>query len=121
MTTPRLAIGTSDFRKLRAAGTRYVDKSAFIVDILSANAEVILLPRPRRFGKTLNLTTLAAYVERCDEDRTPLFDDLEVWQAGDDVRGHFGRHPVLFLTFKDVKARSWPHCRAAVAELVAAE
>ena len=117
----RFPIGTSDFLKLRRRGLHYVDKSAFITDVLHSTAEVILLPRPRRFGKTLNLSTLAAFVERTDEDRTDVFQDLAVWQAGADVRAHFGRHPVLFLTFKDVKARTWTDCRAALVEVIAAE
>jgi hypothetical protein len=121
MTPPRLAIGTSDFAKIRRAGQRYVDKTAFIVDVLRAEAEVLLLPRPRRFGKTLNLSTLAAYLDRSGEDRADLFADLAVWRAGDDVRAHFGRHPVLFLTFKDVKARGWPDALEGITRLVADE
>ena len=61
MTPPRLAIGTSDFCNIRRAGSLYVDKTAFVVDVLRADASVLLLPRPRRFGKTLNLSTLAAF------------------------------------------------------------
>ena len=44
-----------------------------------------------------------------------------MWQAGDDVRAHFGRHPVLFLTLKDVKTRTWTDCRAAIVAVIAAE
>ena len=121
MSARPIAIGTSDFRQLRESGARYVDKSAFVVDVLRSNARVLLLPRPRRFGKTLNLSTLAAFVERTSEDRVPLFEDLAIWRAGDDVRAHFGRHAVIFLTFKDVKAADWPTCVEAVAELVATE
>ncbi len=121
MTPPRFAIGTSDFCKIRRAGARYVDKTGFIVDVLRAEAEVLLLPRPRRFGKTLNLSTLAAFVERSDDDRSALFADLEVSRAGDDVRGHFGRYPVLFLTFKDVKAREWTDALEGITRLVADE
>ncbi|MCB9740765.1 MAG: AAA family ATPase [Deltaproteobacteria bacterium] len=121
MTAQRFALGTSDFLRLREAGLRYVDKSAFITEILRSEAHVLLLPRPRRFGKTLNLSTLAAYLERTEQDRSALFEDLAVWQAGDDVRAHFGRHPVLFLTFKDVKERSWADAIERVSRLVATE
>ena len=115
----RLPIGTSDFLKLRRNGLHYVDKSAFITDVLRSTAEVILVPRPRRFGKTLNLSALAAYVERTDEDRTEFFQDLAVWNAGEDVRAQFGRYPLLFLTLKDVKTRTWADCRTAIARLIA--
>lgn len=60
----RLPIGYSDFLQLRGAGLHYVDKSGFITDVLRSTAQVLLLPRPRRFGKTLNISTLAAFVER---------------------------------------------------------
>ena len=118
---PRLPIGTSDFLQLRRDGLHYVDKSGFVVDVLRSTARVLLVPRPRRFGKTLNISTLAAFVERTAEDRTEVFSDLEVWRAGDDVRAHFGRYPVIFLTFKDVKTLTWATTRAAIASLIAAE
>ncbi|MCB9740760.1 MAG: AAA family ATPase [Deltaproteobacteria bacterium] len=121
MTAQRFALGTSDFLQLREAGLRYVDKSAFITEILRSEAQVLLLPRPRRFGKTLNLSTLAAYLERTEQDRSALFEDLAVWQAGDDVRAHFGRHPVLLLTFKDVKERSWADALLAIRQVIADE
>ncbi len=121
MSARPFAIGTSDFRQFRESGARYVDKSAFVVDVLRSNARVLLLPRPRRFGKTLNLSTLAAFVERTDEDRAPLFADLAIWSAGDDVRAHFGRHAVIFLTFKDVKERRWDHALERITLLVADE
>ncbi len=121
MTRPRLPIGTSDFLKLRRDGKYYVDKSSFVSEVLRSSAEVLLLPRPRRFGKTLNMTTLAAFLERTKEDRTDVFSDLAVWQAGDDVRAHFGRYPVVFVTFKEVKTLTWADCRAGIAKVVAEE
>ena len=87
----RVPIGYSDSLQLRRANLRYVDKSAFIINVLRSAASVMLVPRPRRFGRTLNLPTLAAYVERTDEDRTEFFQDLAVWHADDGVRAQFGR------------------------------
>ncbi len=121
VTRPRLPIGSSDFLQLRRDGLHYVDKSDFVTEVLRNPARVLLLPRPRRFGKTLNITTLAAYVERTKEDRTAAFCDLAVWRAGDDVRAHFGRYPVIFLTFKDVKTLTWTTTRMALAKVIAAE
>jgi hypothetical protein len=54
----KLSLGTSDFKKLRENGCYYVDKSLFIKEVIDRSAEVLLLPRPRRFGKTLNLSML---------------------------------------------------------------
>ena len=59
-----LPVGSSDFRKLREGGYHYVDKSLFIRDIVGASAKVTLLPRPRRFGKTLNMSMLRYFFEK---------------------------------------------------------
>lgn len=115
---PRFAIGNSDFTSLRQQGSHFVDKSLLIADVVSNHNQVILLPRPRRFGKTLAMTMLKAWFEP-GTDNTALFSDLAVWQAGDEVRATFGRRPVIFLSFRDLKQPNWPACRAAIAESLA--
>ena len=115
----RLPIGSSDFKQLRREGLHFVDKSLFIRDVLQAPDRVLLFPRPRRFGKTLNLTMLAAWLTRGDDDCSDVFADLAVWQQGAEVRQHFQRYPVIYLTFKDVKSRTWVDCRASIARLIA--
>ena len=115
----RLPIGSSDFKQLRREGLHFVDKSLFIRDVLQAPERVLLFPRPRRFGKTLNLTMLAAWLTRSDDDCSDVFADLAVWQQGPEVRQHFQRYPVIYLTFKDVKTRNWQDCRARVASALA--
>jgi hypothetical protein len=105
--TQRIPIGVSDFRELREQGLVYVDKSHLIREMLDKGAQTFLLPRPRRFGKTLNLSMLRCFFEKRDEDLSPLFSDLSIWQAGDAYRAHFQRYPVIFVTFKDVKAPGW--------------
>lgn len=62
---------------------------------------------------------LSAFFARDEVDRSDLFSDLAVWQAGDDVRAHFARYPVIYVTFKDVKADTWTDCRAAIVDLIA--
>ena len=113
-------LGTSDFLRLRRDGATYVDKTALIAEVVQGPAEVLLLPRPRRFGKTLNLSMLRTFLERTEEERADLFEGLEVWDS-EVARRHFQRHPVVFLTFKDVKRRSFDDCLEAVADLVARE
>ena len=61
---------------------------------------------PGRFGKTLNLLTLRTFVERTDEDRSALFEGLSVW-SDKRARREFQRHPVIWLSFKDVKGKTW--------------
>ena len=114
----RAPLGISDFRKLRQSRRTYVDKTAFISDVLGASADAQLIPRPRRFGKTLNLSTLRYFLERSDEDRSALFSDLEVWKD-ERARLHFQRHPVLFISFKDVRYEGWEAAWSSVHELIA--
>jgi hypothetical protein len=123
-----MPIGYSDFRGIRERGLHYVDKTALVAEVLRSAAQVLLLPRPRRFGKTLNLSTIRHFVERPlpgDEAdvaaRQQLFEDLAVWQAGPEVRSHFAAHPVIWLTFKDVKTASWEPTLTAIARLVGDE
>jgi hypothetical protein len=102
--TLRIPLGIDDFRKLRESGLTYVDKTQLVCDVLDlAGIEVLLLPRPRRFGKSLNLSMLRCFFERSDEDLSHLFEGLAVWQAGEPYRAHFQRYPVIYLNFKDVK------------------
>jgi hypothetical protein len=111
----RYPIGVSDFRELRERGLVYVDKTRLIADLLGlAGTLVVLLPRPRRFGKTLNLSMLRAFFEKRDEDLSGLFEGLHVWEAGERYRAHFQRYPTIFLTFKDVKAATWEDAWSAI-------
>lgn len=109
-----IPIGVVDFRSLREQRLEYIDKSHLIRELLDRGAQVVLLPRPRRFGKTLNLSMLRYFFEKRDEDLTPLFADLSIWQAGDPYRAHFQRHPVIHLTFKGVKFEHYEPAWAAI-------
>ncbi|MEO5725938.1 MAG: AAA family ATPase, partial [Byssovorax sp.] len=105
-------IGIDDFRKLREQRLEYVDKSHLICALLDRpGVEVTLLPRPRRFGKTLNLSLLRYYFEKRDEDLSHLFESLSIWQAGDVYRAHFQRYPVIHISFKETRfetfERAW--------------
>jgi hypothetical protein len=107
--TFRAPVGMSDFGHLRSAGAAYVDKTAAIVQLLATPGEVFQFTRPRRFGKTLFLSTLAAWLERADlrgEDTTALFSDLAVWRS-DAARAHHQRYPVVSLSLKDLAAPTW--------------
>jgi hypothetical protein len=107
------ALGVSDFRKLREEGAGYVDKTDFIAQLLGESTQVVLFPRPRRFGKTINLSALRYFLEKRPEDLSHLFQDLAVWQHPG-ARAHFQRHPVLFLSFKDVRADTWESAFRAI-------
>lgn len=111
---PGVPLGLDDFRKLREQGLLYVDKSYLIRDVLDRGAQSILLPRPRRFGKTLNLSMLRCFFEKRAEDFSHLFADLAIMQAGERYRAHFQRYPVIFITFKELKAKTWDEARRAL-------
>ena len=117
--TLRYPVGISDFRILREGGYHYVDKSALIEAVLDADAHVLLVPRPRRFGKTLNLSMLRTFLEKGDDVR-PLFAGLAI-ASSEIARPHFQRYPVIFMSFKDVKPASWEACAAGIANVLSEE
>ncbi len=103
MSNKQLPLGTSDFKSVIDEDLYYVDKTALISDLIKG-ARVTLLPRPRRFGKTLNMSMLRYFFSN-QQDYRYLFDGLSV--AGDsEAMEHCGQYPVIFLSFKDVKQRT---------------
>ena len=110
----RIPVGIDDFRKLREGGFEYIDKSHLLREVLDAGAEVVLLPRPRRLGKSLALSMLRCFLEKRDEDLSHLFEDLSIWRAGEAYRAHYQRHPVLYLTFKGAKHDSLEACWGSI-------
>jgi hypothetical protein len=111
----QIPIGIDDFRTLRELRLEYVDKSHLIRELLDRRGvEVALLPRPRRFGKTLNLSMLRYFFEKTSEDLSPLFRDLSIWQAGEEYRAHFQRYPVIAFTFKGTRGETFEECWEAI-------
>ncbi|MCP4750538.1 MAG: AAA family ATPase [Proteobacteria bacterium] len=115
-----MPIGVSDFKELIKDGYYYVDKTLFIREIMSTPSKVTLLPRPRRFGKTLNLSMLRYFYEKSDEDSAELFEGTAI--RGDDVFKRFqGKYPVIYLTFKGVKYDDWEECLEELQALIGEE
>jgi hypothetical protein len=98
----KLPLGISDFKELREENYYYVDKSLFIKEVIDRDGKVILLPRPRRFGKTLNLSMLRYFFEARQESLAHLFAGLAI-EAETSVMQQQGQYPVIFVTFKDCK------------------
>jgi hypothetical protein len=112
---PPIPIGYDDFRALRERKLAYVDKSHLIRELLDApGVQVVLLPRPRRFGKSLNLSMLRYFFEKRDEDLSHLFVDLSIWQAGEAYRAHFQRYPVIHFSFKETRLETFELCWDAI-------
>jgi hypothetical protein len=84
-----LPIGVDDFKKIITDSYYYIDKSALIKDLLEVKAEVTLIPRPRRFGKTINMTMLKYFFEKQEEGASnrQLFDGLEIAKHADCIPG----------------------------------
>ena len=114
-------IGLSNFPKLIREEYSYVDKSLLIQSVLDSSAEVLLLPRPRRFGKTLNLSMLQAFFDRDKPENAELFRGLAIERAGEEYMAHRGRYPVVFLSLKDVKTQSWEDCLGHLRQVISRE
>lgn len=98
--------GTEDFSRLIEKRLNFVDKSLFIKDILDdTGTDVVLITRPRRFGKTLNLSMLEHFLakEVSGALTAGLFDGLKIIESGDRYMQHQGKYPVISVTFKDMK------------------
>jgi hypothetical protein len=118
----RAPIGISSFTRLHEERAVYVDKTEAIVTLVDTPAEVSLFTRPRRFGKTLFLSTLETFFQRQDlqgADTSPLFQDLAVWRS-DAARAHHQQHPVLSLSLKDVHGTTWPDMLRALSSALEA-
>jgi len=101
-----LSIGSSDFGKTREHGNYYIDKSLFIENVVNSSFEILLFPRPRRFGKTMNLSMLRHFFEKSNEDASAIFDSLAIRDTKV-FEEHRGKYPVICLTFKDLKSLTW--------------
>ena len=106
------AVGTEFFEKLRRRNSYYVDKTGLISELLRRQSEVTLFTRPRRFGKTLNMTMLKSFFE-IGTDPT-LFDGLAISRETDLCEQYMGKYPVIFVTLKDMEGRDFRSaCRMA--------
>ena len=97
-----IGIGTSDFRKMRIQNYYYIDKTMYIKDIIDNKSEVALITRPRRFGKTLNMSMLRYYFDINQKDSKDLFKGLKIMEQEEKYTSQLGAYPVIYLTLKDV-------------------
>ena len=98
-----LPIGIDSFRKIRESDRYYVDKSLFIRDFIQNGDEVALITRPRRFGKTLNMTMLREFFD-ITLDSKAIFRGLKIMDT--EYAGLMNSRPVIYFTFKDCKANT---------------
>ena len=102
----KIPIGLSDFKKLIEGNYYYFDKTNFIDEIIKDGSEVKLFTRPRRFGKTLNMSMLKYFFDiREAEENRKLFKNLYIERIENFKEQ--GQYPVIFLSLKDLKATTW--------------
>ena len=102
----RIPIGLSDFKELIEEDFYYFDKTKFIDEVIKDGAKVKLFTRPRRFGKTLNMSMLKYFFDiKGVEENRKIFKDLYIEKT--ESFKEQGQYPVIFLSLKDLKARTW--------------
>lgn len=115
----KLPVGIDSFEKLRREGFYYVDKTKLIEQILTNWGEVNLFTRPRRFGKTLNMSMICSFFEY-GADKT-LFDGLYISQNQKLCDEYMGKFPVIFLTLKGVDGLTYESAAHRFAQLIGRE
>ena len=103
----KLDIGNSNFKRIIENDNYYVDKSLLIQEVIDTQKQVLLIPRPRRFGKTMNLLMLKYFFEKGHPENEKLFTGLKIWKAEKEILEKRGKYPVIYLSFKDAKANTW--------------
>src|SRR5688572_12108268 len=112
-------VGISDFGELYRGGYTFVDKSLFIREVLEDSAKVTLIARPRRFGKTLNLSMLHHFFasEVRGHPTRKMFSWLEVSKDAE-VMAHQGQYSVVFVTLKDIKEKTFEATSEKLVEML---
>jgi hypothetical protein len=144
MKMKKLPVGKSDFKKIIEENYCYVDKTLFIKEVIDKGDTILLIPRPRRFGKTLNLSMLKYFYDCCPQTGSPvagktppspakgtrgapgnsyktLFNSLAISKAGQKYLDHMGKYPVIFLTFKNIKELDWETTYRKITKLIQRE
>lgn len=115
----KLPVGIDDFRKLRESNFYYVDKTKLIEQLLQSWSEVTLFTRPRRFGKTLNMSMLKSFFE-IGTDKS-LFDGLYISKNKELCDEYMGKYPVIFLSLKGVEGLDFSSARRMLCTIIERE
>lgn len=115
----KLPVGLENFREIQKSGFYYVDKTKLIEQLLENWSKVNLFTRPRRFGKTLNMSMLKSFFE-IGADRT-LFDGLYIFRNQKLCEEYMGKYPVIFLSLKGIDGLSFEAAKYRLTELIGVE
>ena len=117
--TLKLPVGIENFEEIRKLGFYYIDKTRLIEQLLQGWGKVTLFTRPRRFGKTLNMSMLKSFFE-IGTDKT-LFDGLYISGNKELCDEHMGKYPVIFLSFKGVEGLTYDEAFDALVRVIGKE
>lgn len=112
-----VAIGIQDFERIIEQNCFYVDKTSFIKEWWESKDDVTLITRPRRFGKTLNMSMLECFFSVNYADRGDLFEGLSIWEE-EGYRSIQGTYPVISLSFANVKEDNFEDVKLRVNQLI---
>ena len=112
-----VGIGHQDFEVIRKEHCFYIDKTPFIEKWWNEKDIVTLITRPRRFGKTLNMSMIETFFSTQYKDRGDLFDGLKIWER-ENFRKLQGTYPVIFISFADVKEISFSQARKKICSII---
>ena len=111
-----LPTGIEDFKEIRTDGYYYVDKTALIEQVLDKRSKVTLFTRPRRFGKTLNMSMLRYFFETGTDSK--LFNGLYISQNAELCEKYMGKYPVIAISLKGVDADSYTKAKALIIKII---
>ena len=116
-----LPIGVENFEDLMTHGYYYVDKTLFIKELLDMKGKVNLFTRPRRFGKTLNMSMLRYFLNCEYPEAEKLFAGTKILEAGEEYREYMGKYPVISVTLKSMKQATYEEAFYCLKEEIARE
>ena len=119
VSTLKLPVGIDSFEKIRRNNFYYIDKTKLIEQLVETGGEVTLFTRPRRFGKTLNMSMLKSFFEVGTDES--LFDGLYISGSKELCDKYMGKYPVIFLSLKSAEGRSFDDARYMITELIGRE
>ena len=112
-----IPVGIEDFKELIQEGYYYIDKTLLIDEMLMNKSKVTLFTRPRRFGKTLNMSMIKYFFDVKDkEENKKLFENLKV--SNSEYMSEQGKYPVIFISLKDLKEDTWEECLESIKDIM---
>jgi hypothetical protein len=115
----RLPLNRSDFRSIIKNGYYFIDKSMLIHQLIAGSNDIILFPRPRRFGKTCNLSMIRYFFEKSDTSNAHLFNGLAIQNQ---ESFHLqGKYPVIFISLMNCSGLDWQSCFSFFQHILSSE